>query len=121
MIAANWDPPDQAVTEVYARVTLAALEPASPARYYVGYRDGAPVAASECCLARVVAGIYNVVTLGAAARKATGWPYSRRSPPAGASTRASALWGAARAASTSRSSSPLVAPLTKGSGAHTQR
>ena len=50
----------------------AALRPDSPARYFVGYLDGAPVAASECYLACGVAGVYNVVTLVQARRQGIG-------------------------------------------------
>jgi ribosomal protein S18 acetylase RimI-like enzyme len=72
VIAANWDPPDLIVMEVYERAASAALEPACPARYYLGYLDSEPVAASECFLAGGVAGIYNVVTLPRMRRRGFG-------------------------------------------------
>jgi GNAT superfamily N-acetyltransferase len=43
-----------------------------PARYFLGYAQGKPVAASECFLYAGVAGVYNVVTLTTARRRGFG-------------------------------------------------
>ncbi len=72
VIAAGWDPPDQALIDVYARAADSALLPNSPARYHLGYLQGVPVATSECFLAHGVAGIYNVATLTQARRRGIG-------------------------------------------------
>jgi Acetyltransferase (GNAT) domain len=72
VVAANWDPPDQGVIDFYERAAAVALEPGSPARFYVGYLGGEPVAASECFLGHGVAGLYAVVTLQAVRRRGIG-------------------------------------------------
>ncbi len=72
VIAAGWDPPDQALIDVHVRAADSALLPNSPARYYLGYLEGVPVATSECFLAHGVAGIYNVATLTQARRRGIG-------------------------------------------------
>jgi ribosomal protein S18 acetylase RimI-like enzyme len=72
VVAANWDPPDQAVVDVYERAAAAVLEPESPLRCYVGYLDGEPVSASECFVGHGVAGLYAVVTLRQARRRGFG-------------------------------------------------
>jgi ribosomal protein S18 acetylase RimI-like enzyme len=64
--AANWTPPDPLVLAFYERAADVLLDPASPLRFYVGYLEGAPVAASEVTLAGGVAGLYNISTLAAA-------------------------------------------------------
>ena len=58
VLAANWDPPDHAVIDFYARAAVVALAPDFPARFYVGYLDGEPVASSECFVGHGVAGLY---------------------------------------------------------------
>jgi ribosomal protein S18 acetylase RimI-like enzyme len=63
--AANWTPPDPLVLAFYARAADVLLAPASPLRFYVGYLDGEPVAASELTVAGSVAGLYNISTLAA--------------------------------------------------------
>jgi ribosomal protein S18 acetylase RimI-like enzyme len=72
VLAANCDPPDEAVCAFYARVLTAVLQPDCPARLFLGYAEGKPVAASECFLWGGVAGIYNVVTLTTARRRGFG-------------------------------------------------
>lgn len=72
VLAANWDPPDPAVLDFYRRTAAAVLAPDCPARHYVGYLDGEPVATSECFLGRGVAGLYAVVTLPRARRRGIG-------------------------------------------------
>ena len=72
VIAANWDPPDEAVTAFYARVAETVLDPDCPARLLLGYAGGEAVSASECFLSAGVAGVYNVVTLEAARRRGFG-------------------------------------------------
>ncbi|HEX6508137.1 MAG TPA: GNAT family N-acetyltransferase [Chloroflexota bacterium] len=72
VIAANWEPPDMSVQQVYERAAAEALRPACPARYFLGSIDGEPVATSECFLAHGVAGIYNVVTMPRARRRGLG-------------------------------------------------
>lgn len=72
VLAANWDPPDEAVADVYARAVATVLSPSCPARHYVGYLDGEPVATSECFLGHGVAGLYAVVTLPWARRRGFG-------------------------------------------------
>jgi GNAT superfamily N-acetyltransferase len=72
VLAANWDPPDQAVIDFYARAAAVALAPDFPARFYVGYLDGEPVATSECFHGHGVAGLYAVVTLSGARRRGVG-------------------------------------------------
>ena len=72
MLAANRDPPDEAVSDFYARVAPAVLDPDCPARLFLGYAQGKPVAASECFLFAGVAGLYNVVTITTARRRGFG-------------------------------------------------
>lgn len=68
VIAANWEPPDEAVSAFYASVATPALEPDCPARLFLGRVQGKPVAASECFLFAGVAGVYNLVTTKSARR-----------------------------------------------------
>ena len=72
VIAANWNPPDAAVYAFYARVATQVLEPDCPARFFLGYAQGRPVAASECFRFAGVAGVYNVVTAKRARRRGFG-------------------------------------------------
>ena len=55
-----------------SRAAAAALAPDFPARFYVGYLDGAAVAAAEATLAGGVAGVYNVATRAAYRRRGLG-------------------------------------------------
>ena len=71
VFAANWDPPDDAVLGFYVRAA-AVLAPGCPARHYVGYLDGEPVATCECFLGHGVAGLYAVVTLPRVRRRGIG-------------------------------------------------
>jgi ribosomal protein S18 acetylase RimI-like enzyme len=70
--AANWTPPDPHVVTFYELVASVLLDPASPLRFYVGYLEGQPVAASEITLAGGVAGLYNISTLAAARGRGLG-------------------------------------------------
>ena len=72
VVAANWDPPDEAVNAFYKRVAAVILDPGCPARLFLGYAEGRPVAASECFLFAGVAGVYNVVTIATARRRGFG-------------------------------------------------
>ncbi|WP_426749220.1 GNAT family N-acetyltransferase [Myxococcus sp. Y35] len=72
VVAANWEPADPHVVDFYARSADVALAPDSPIRFFVGYLDGEPVAASECHLAWGVAGLYSVATVKHARRRGIG-------------------------------------------------
>ena len=63
--AANWSPPDAQLVEFYRRAAPALLAPDSPLRFYVGYRDGEPVATAEATIGDGVVGLYNICTLEA--------------------------------------------------------
>lgn len=70
--AENWSPPDPHVLRFYESVGPFLLGPGSPQRFYVGYFDGVPVAASELTEAGGVAGLYNVSTRAAYRRRGFG-------------------------------------------------
>jgi ribosomal protein S18 acetylase RimI-like enzyme len=70
--AANWTPPDPHVVTFYELAAGVLLDPASPLRFYVGYLEGQPVAASELTLAGGMAGLYNISTLAAARGRGLG-------------------------------------------------
>ncbi len=60
--AANWDPPDPAVSAFYQGATQVLLRQDCPMRLFVGYLNGLAVAASELFLGGGVAGLYGVAT-----------------------------------------------------------
>ncbi len=72
VVAANWTPADPQVPRFYERATSVLLTRAAPLWLYVGYLDGAPVAASELTVGGGVVGLYNVCTLAAYRRRGFG-------------------------------------------------
>jgi GNAT superfamily N-acetyltransferase len=78
VLAANWDPPDEAVYAFYARVATPLLDPDCPSRLFVSYAQEKPVAVSECFLFAGVAGVYNVVTKKSARRRGFGRALTNR-------------------------------------------
>lgn len=60
--AANWDPPDRAVSAFYQGASQILLRQDCPMRLFVGYLQGLAVAASELFLGGGVAGLYGVAT-----------------------------------------------------------
>src|SRR5512134_1237273 len=70
--AANWSPPDEDVLRFHERTAPVTLSPGAPQWYYVGYLDGAPVAAAELTVGGGVAGLYGISTLAAFRRRGFG-------------------------------------------------
>ncbi len=60
--AANWDPPDAAVSAFYQGAARLLLQEHCPMRMFVGYLGGLAVAASELFLGGGLAGLYNIAT-----------------------------------------------------------
>jgi len=59
--AANWSPPDGDVLRFHERTAPVTLSPGAPQWYYVGYFEGAPVAAAEPTVGGGVAGLRHAV------------------------------------------------------------
>lgn len=70
--AANWSPPDPHVLRYFEAAAPLLLGPDSPLSFYVGYLDGAAVAASELAAGGGVAGLYNVSSLESHRRRGFG-------------------------------------------------
>jgi len=67
------------VMDFYRSVARTLLAPDCPQRFYIGYRDGQPVATAELTLAASVGGIYGVVTREAWRRRGFGTAMMRHS------------------------------------------
>jgi ribosomal protein S18 acetylase RimI-like enzyme len=70
--AANATPPDPDVLRFYEMATPILLSSDSVLRFYVGYLDGSPVAASELAIGGGVVGLYNISTREAFRRRGFG-------------------------------------------------
>jgi ribosomal protein S18 acetylase RimI-like enzyme len=70
--ADDWTPPDPAVRRFYAHGAPALLAPACPQRLYVGYVEGALVAAVEATIAGPMAELFGVSTRSAWRRRGFG-------------------------------------------------
>lgn len=71
-MAANWDPPDQAVIDYYQHAAPLLLAPESPFRFWIAYAAGRAVGACESYVGAGVVGIYAVVTRHAYRRRGIG-------------------------------------------------
>lgn len=62
VIAANWEPPDQAVFGFYDSAAPLLIQDQCPMKLFVGYLDDEPVASGELFLTRRIAGLYSMCT-----------------------------------------------------------
>lgn len=73
VVAANWEPPDLWSLTYFDLVAQAALHAKSPLRLLVGYAEGRPVSAAECCIGEDgCAGVYCIATRRAWRRRGYG-------------------------------------------------
>jgi GNAT superfamily N-acetyltransferase len=69
VVAANWRPPDLAVYRFFQVAGDLLLAADSPSRFYIGYLNDQPVAASELTDGGGVVGLYTICTLAAYRRR----------------------------------------------------
>ncbi len=70
--AANWSPPDEDVVRFHERTAPVTIPAGAPQWFYVGYFEGAPVAAAELTVGGGVAGLYGISTRAAFRRRGFG-------------------------------------------------
>ena len=63
VVAANWNPPDPAVSSYYSQTAKFALRGDCPMSFYVGYANNQPVSTGEFVLKNESVGVYSVATL----------------------------------------------------------
>jgi ribosomal protein S18 acetylase RimI-like enzyme len=72
IVAANWSPPDPSVLRFYELTRDAILATGCPARFFVAYFAGQPVAGAEAYISDSTGGIYGVATLASYRRRGVG-------------------------------------------------